>query len=238
MPDTWGYPWFAAWDLAFQAVPFALVDPRLAKDQLWMPLFEEFQHPSGRLPAYEREFGDLAPPVHAWAVWRVYNMEKRRHGTDDRAWLERCFHKLLLVFTSWVNKVDHEGDNVFEGGFLGPDNISVFDRSERLTDCTVLEQSDATGWMGMFSLVMMRMSLELARGNPVYEELASKFHEREPFVFDGRVVGYEPAESQTKLKGGNSNWRGPIWFATTFLVVESLRKLGTAFGDGFTLETP
>jgi hypothetical protein len=302
-------------------------------------------------------------------------MEKRRHGVDDRAWLERCFHKLLLVFTSWVNKVDHEGNNVFEGGFLGLDNISVFDRSERLADGTVLEQSDATGWMGMFSLIMMRMSLELARGNPVYEGLASKFlqhyayiahamknmgcrgyslfddedgffhdvlrypdgsfrrfqvrslvgliplfaverleaawiepfkefsanlrwflenrsdlasgviheipaadgsmthlltimdisqlrrmlsrmhdpaeflsehgirsmskfHEREPFVFDGQVVGYEPAESQTKLKGGNSNWRGPIWFPTTFLIIDSLRKLGTAFGPDVCLETP
>jgi hypothetical protein len=375
MPDAWEYPWFAAWDLAFQCVAFALVDPRFAKDQLWILLFEQFQHPSGQLPAYEWEFNDLNPPVHAWAVWRVYNMEKRRHGTDDRAWLERCFHKLLLVFTSWVNKVDREGNNVFEGGFLGLDNISVFDRSDRLADGTVLEQSDATGWMGMFCLTMMRMSLELARTNPVYESLASKFlqhyayiahamknmgrkgyslfddedgffhdvlrhpdgrfqrfrvrslvgliplfaverleaawiepfkefswnldwflrnrgdlaadvihkipgadgstthlltimnisqlrrllarmhdaeeflsphgirslskrHEQEPFEFDGRSVGYEPGESTTKLKGGNSNWRGPIWFPTTFLIVESLRKLGTAFGDGFTVETP
>ena len=375
MPDTWEYPWFAAWDLAFHCIPFALVDPQFAKDQLWLLLFEQFQHPSGQLPAYEWEFSDLNPPVHAWAVWRVYNMEKRRHGNADHAWLERCFHKLLLVFTSWVNKVDREGNNVFEGGFLGLDNISVFDRSERLAGGTVLEQSDATGWMGMFSLTMMRIALELARNNPVYEGLASKFlqhyvyiahamknmgcrgyslfddedgffhdvlrhpdgtfqrfrvrslvgliplfaverleaawiepfrefsgnlkwflknrgdlaadviheipasdgstthlltimdiaqlrkllarmhdaeeflsehgirslskfHEREPFVFDGRVVGYEPAESETKLKGGNSNWRGPIWFPTTFLIVESLRKLGTAFGDRFTVETP
>jgi len=375
MPDTWEYPWFAAWDLAFHCVTFALVDPQFAKDQLWLLLFEQFQHPSGQLPAYEWEFSDLNPPVHAWAVWRVYNMEKRRTGRADRIWLERCFHKLLLVFTSWVNKVDREGNNVFEGGFLGLDNISVFDRSERASDGTVLEQSDATGWMGMFCLVMMRMALELARDNPVYESLASKFlqhycyiasamksmggtgaslfdaddgffydvlrhpdgrftkfrvrslvglvplfaverleadwiapfrefsgnlawflanrrdlvadvihqvpaadgttthlltivntdqlarllarlhdpdeflsphgirslskwHERNPFEFDGRRVGYEPAESLTLLKGGNSNWRGPVWFPTNFLLIESLRKLGTAFGDRFAVATP
>ena len=374
MPDTWEYPWFAAWDLAFHCVSFALIDPQFAKDQLWMLLFEQFQHPSGQLPAYEWEFNDLNPPVHAWGVWRVYNMEKRRHGRTDRAWLERCFHKLLLVFTSWVNKVDREGNNVFEGGFLGLDNISVFDRSEKAHDGTVLEQSDATGWMGMFCLVMMRMALELAHDNPVYESLASKFlqhfayiasamknmgcrgsslfdaedgffydvlrhpdgrftrfrvrslvglvplfaverleaawiapfrefrgnltwfldnrrdlvadvihavpaadgttthlltivnteqlarllarlhdpaeflsphgirslskwHEHHPFEFDGRQVAYEPAESLTLLKGGNSNWRGPVWFPTNFLLVESLRKLGTAFGDRFTVET-
>jgi hypothetical protein len=352
----------------------ALVDPQFAKEQLWLLLFEQFQHPSGQLPAYEWEFGDLNPPVHAWAVWRVYNMEKRQHGRVDRPWLERCFHKLLLVFTSWVNKVDREGHNVFEGGFLGLDNISVFDRSDRLPDGSTLEQADATGWMGMFCLNMMRIALELAHDNPVYESLASKFlqhyvhiayamknmgrrgyslfdetdgffydvlkrpdgqvrkfhvrslvgliplfaverleaawiepfkefsgnlrwflknrqdlvadvihpipaadgttthlltimnieqlsrmlarlhdpeeflspygirslskrHEREPFEFDGRRVGYEPAESQTKLKGGNSNWRGPIWFPTTFLIIESLRKLGTAFGPDFTVHT-
>ena len=375
MPDTWEYPWFAAWDLAFHCVAFALVDPQFAKEQLWLLLFEQFQHPSGQLPAYEWEFSDLNPPVHAWAVWRVYNMEKRRHGRADRDWLERCYHKLLLTFTSWVNKVDREGNNVFEGGFLGLDNISVYDRSERTADGTTLEQSDATGWMGMFCLTMMRISLELARDNPVYEGLASKFlqhyayiahamkhmgrrdyalfdeadgffydvlrypdgryrkfrvrslvgliplfaverleaswiapfkefsgnlrwfmanrrdmvadvihevpaadgttthlltimnveqltrmlgrlhdpdeflsscgirslskhHEKHPFEFDGRVVGYEPAESATKLKGGNSNWRGPIWFPTSFLIVESLRRLGTAFGPGVRLETP
>ena len=374
MPDAWEYPWFAAWDLAFHCIPMALVDPQFAKDQLWLLLFEQFQHPSGQLPAYEWEFGDLNPPVHAWAVWRVYNMEKRRFGQIDRPWLERCFHKLLLVFTSWVNKVDREGNNVFEGGFLGLDNISVFDRSDRLPDGSTLEQADATGWMGMFCLNMMRIALELAVENPVYESLASKFlqhyvhiahamknmscrgyslfdetdgffydvlkrpdgqirkfhvrslvgliplfaverleaawiepfkefsenlrwflrnrpdlvadvihpltaadgttthlltimnieqltrmltrlhdpeeflspygirslskrHEHEPFDFDGRRVGYEPAESQTKLKGGNSNWRGPIWFPTTFLIVESLRKLGTAFGPDFTVRT-
>jgi len=375
MPDKWEYPWFAAWDLAFQCIPFALVDPRFAKDQLWILLFEQFQHPSGQLPAYEWEFSDLNPPVHAWAVWRVYNMEKRSHGHADRAWLERCFHKLLLVFTSWVNKVDREGNNVFEGGFLGLDNISVFDRSEKGSDGSTLEQSDATGWMGLFCLNMMRISLELAGTNPVYEGLASKFlqhyayiasamkrmgqrgvslfdeedgffydifttpagqttkfrvrslvgliplfaverleaewiapfrefrsnlewflanrremvadvihqvpaadgstthvltivndrqlarmlgpladpeeflaahgirslsrrHAGAPFEFDGRRVAYEPAESETKLKGGNSNWRGPIWFPTSFLLVESLRKLGTAYGPGSAVHVP
>lgn len=140
MPDPWEYPWFAAWDLAFHCIPMALVDPQFAKDQLWLLLFEQFQHPSGQLPAYEWEFGDFNPLVHAWAVWRVYTMEKQRSGQIDRPWLERCFHKLLLVFTSWVNKVDREGNNVFEGGFLGLDNISVFDRSDRFR-C-----SPSNGW--------------------------------------------------------------------------------------------
>ena len=375
MPDKWEYPWFAAWDLAFQCVPFALVDPRFAKDQLWVLLFEQFQHPSGQLPAYEWEFGDLNPPVHAWAVWRVYNMDRIRSGDADREWLERCFHKLLINFASWVNKVDRDGNNVFEGGFLGLDNITVLDRSEPIRDGSYLQQSDATGWMGMFCLNLMRIALELAKENPVYEGMASKFlqhyiyvayamkhmggrdhtlfdpddgffydvlvqpngnfrrfrvrslvglipmfaverlelawiepfkeftanlnwfmrnrremveevvhaiegpdgkltylltivntgqlhrllehlynedeflsrfgirslskrHERAPFVFDGLSVGYEPAESSSKLKGGNSNWRGPIWFPTTFLIIESLRKLGTAFGARYEVPTP
>lgn len=375
MPDKWEYPWFAAWDLAFQCVPFALVDAKFAKEQLWMLLFEQFQHPSGQLPAYEWEFSDLNPPVHAWAVWRVYNMDRIRNGgVGDRDWLERCFHKMLINFTSWVNKVDREGNNVFEGGFLGLDNITVIDRSEKLPDGSVLEQSDATGWMGMFCLNLMRIALELARENAVYEGLASKFlqhytyvayamkhmgnrdyslfdvedgffydvlrypdgkftkfrvrslvgliplfaverlevewlapfkefnanltwfmknrremveevihtveidgktthlltivnqlqlkrmlermhneteflsrygirsmskfHEDHPFEMDGRIVRYEPAESDSKLKGGNSNWRGPLWFPTSFLIIESLRKLGTAFGPRYKLKTP
>jgi hypothetical protein len=375
MPDKWEYPWFAAWDLAFHMVTFAIVDPRFAKDQLWMMLFEQFQHPSGQLPAYEWEFSDLNPPVHAWAVWRVYNMEKSRTGEADREWLERCFHKLLINFASWVNKVDKEGNNVFEGGFLGLDNITVIDRSDRSHDGSTLHQSDATGWMGMFCLNLMRIALELAKENPVYEGLASKFlqhyvyiayamkhmggrdyalydaqdgffydvlerpdrsyhkfrvrslvgliplfaverlelewiepfkeftsnlnwflknrkemvdqvihtlerpdgkttylltivnidqlkhllthvhdeseflsrygirslsksHEAEPFRFGNSVVGYEPAESASKMKGGNSNWRGPIWFPTTFLIIESLRKLGTAFGGRMPIQTP
>ena len=374
MPDKWEYPWFAAWDLAFQCVPFALVDAKFAKDQLWMLLFEQFQHPSGQLPAYEWEFSDLNPPVHAWAVWRVYNMDRTRNGKGDRDWLERCFHKLLINFASWVNKVDREGNNVFEGGFLGLDNITVIDRSEKLPDGSVLEQSDATGWMGMFCLNLMRIALELAKDNSVYEGLASKFlqhytyvayamkhmgnkdyslfdvedgffydvlrypdgnytkfrvrslvgliplfaverlemewlkpfkefsanlnwfmknrremveevihtvevdgqtthlltivnqhqlkrmlermhneseflsrfgirsmskfHEDNPFHREGAYVHYEPAESDNKIKGGNSNWRGPLWFPTTFLIIESLRKLGTAFGPNYVVTTP
>ncbi|HET7746784.1 MAG TPA: glucosidase, partial [Vicinamibacteria bacterium] len=360
------YPWFAAWDLAFHCAPLALVDPEFAKEQLWLLLFEQFQHPSGQLPAYEWEFSDLNPPVHAWAVWRVYNMDRIRSGKADRTFLEKCFHKLLINFAWWVNKVDRRGDNVFEGGFLGLDNITVIDRSEPLPDGAVLEQSDATGWMGMFCLNLMRIALELAKENKAYEALATKFfqhyiyvgaamkkmggrryqlwdegdgffydvltypdgsfakfrvrslvglvplyaierledrwiepfqefrgnlkwflenkkhvvqdvchpvikdggdvhvcaivnqaqiegllrrildpeefmapyglrslsrfHAEHPFVFGHRAVRYEPAESDEKIKGGNSNWRGPVWFPTTFLMIESLRKLGTAFG--------
>ncbi len=132
MPDKWEYPWFAAWDLAFHCAPLALIDPALAKEQLWLLLFEQFQHPSGQIPAYEWEFSDLNPPVHAWAVWRVYNMDRIRTGKADREFLEKCFHKLLINFAWWVNKVDRAGNNVFEGGFLGLDNITVIDRSEEL----------------------------------------------------------------------------------------------------------
>ncbi len=364
--DKWEYPWFAAWDLAFQCIPFALVDPDFAKNQLWVLLFEQFQHPNGQIPAYEWEFSDLNPPVHAWAVWRVYNMDRIRSGKADREWLERCFHKLMLNFTWWVNKVDKEGNNVFEGGFLGLDNITVVDRSKRCSDGSSIEQSDATGWMGMFCLNLMRIALELAKENKTYEALATKFfqhyvlvagamkhmgnrdyslwdekdgffydvlrypdgrfhklrvrslvgliplfaverleeswiapfqefrsnlhwflknrkeqvsgvvhtiqhkddtthaltilnqeqirriarrimdpeeflsdygvrslskaHAEHPFIFDGQAVGYEPAEAISKLKGGNSNWRGPLWFPTSFLLIESLRKLGKAFG--------
>jgi mannosylglycerate hydrolase MGH1-like protein len=369
MPDKWEYPWFAAWDLAFHCAPLALVDPELAKEQLWLLLFEQFQHPSGQLPAYEWEFSDLNPPVHAWAVWRIYNMDRIRTGHADREFLEKCFHKLLINFAWWVNKVDRAGNNVFEGGFLGLDNITVIDRSERLPAGAVLEQSDATGWMGMFCLNLMRIALELARENKAYEALATKFfqhyiyvgaamkrmggrkyqlwdeedgffydvlrypdgsfekfrvrslvgliplyaverlderwiepfaefksnfkwfltnkrhivqdvcflvnhegkrvhvcaivdeaqmkgllrrvldpreflspwglrslsrhHESEPFRFGDREVRYEPAEADSKIKGGNSNWRGPVWFPTSFLMIESLRKLGTAFGPTF-----
>jgi hypothetical protein len=367
VPDKWEYPWFAAWDLAFQCVVLALVDGEFAKQQLWLLLFEQFQHPNGQIPAYEWEFSDLNPPVHAWAVWRVYNMDRIRSGKADRDFLERCFHKLILNFTWWVNKVDRQGNNIFEGGFLGLDNITVMDRSRPCGDGSRLEQSDGTGWMGMFCLVLMRIALELAKQDRVYEALASKYfqhyiyvaaamknmgnrdyqlwdeedgffydvllypdgrfrkfrvrslvgliplfaverleedwiepfkefrenfnwfmknraklarsvvhtvecggqvthaltilnqdqlrrltsrvrdpdeflsdygvrsmskaHETHPFEFDGRVVRYEPAEAIDKIKGGNSNWRGPIWFPTGFLLIESLRKLGKAFGE-------
>jgi hypothetical protein len=365
--DKWEYPWFAAWDLAFQCIPFALVDPDFAKHQLWVLLFEQFQHPNGQIPAYEWEFSDLNPPVHAWAVWRVYNMDRIASGKADRDWLERCFHKLLMNFAWWINKVDREGNNVFEGGFLGLDNITVVDRSKRCGDGSTIEQSDATGWMGMFCLNLMRIALELAKENPTYEALATKFfqhytyvaaamkhmgnhnyslwdeedgffydvlrypdgryhklrvrslvgliplfaverleedwiepfkvfrsnfhwflkhraeqvrgvvhtvenggktthaltilnqeqirrivarvmdpteflsdygvrslskaHKEQPFYFDGQAVGYEPTEALVRIKGGNSNWRGPLWFPTSFLLIESLRKLGKAFGN-------
>jgi len=374
MPDKWEYPWFAAWDLAFHAIPMALVDPEFAKEQLWVLLFEQFQHANGQIPAYEWEFSDLNPPVHAWAVWRVYNMDRLRRGRPDRAFLEKCFHKLLMNFAWWVNKVDSQGNNVFEGGFLGLDNITVMDRSEKLPGGMVLEQSDATGWMGMFCQNMMRIALELAKENPVYEALATKFfehyiyigaamkrmggrdydlwddrdgffydvlryadgsfhkfrvrslvgliplyaierleddwiepfrefranlewflrnrqdlvqrcchtierdgkrihvlaivneeqmhrllervadpeeflspfglrslsrhHERHPFVFMDREVRYEPGESVCKIKGGNSNWRGPVWFPTSFLMLETLRKLGRAYGPALAIRAP
>jgi hypothetical protein len=371
MPDKWEYPWFAAWDLAFQCVPFALVDPAFAKEQLWVLLFEQFLHPSGQIPAYEWEFSDLNPPVHAWAVWRVYNMDRVRTGRGDREFLEKCFHKLLMNFAWWINKVDREGNNVFEGGFLGLDNITVVDRSHDLPGGAWLEQSDATGWMGMFCLNLMRIALELAVENHTYEGLATKFfqhyiyvgaamknmgnrryslwdeedgffydvlrfpdgsfekfrvrslvgliplyaverleerwtapfkefranldwfltnkrhivqdvcyplerdgqklhllaivdapqmkrllaraldadefaspwglrsmsrcHAANPFSFGGREVRYEPAEAEARIKGGNSNWRGPVWFPTTFLMIETLRKLGAAYGPDLTV---
>jgi len=362
MPDKWEYPWFAAWDLAFHAVVLALVDPALAKEQLWLMLFEQFQHANGQIPAYEWEFSDTNPPVHAWAVWRVYNMDRIRTGVADRTFLERCFHKMLINFAWWVNKVDRSGNNVFEGGFLGLDNITAFDRSEGFGGDAVLEQSDATGWMGMYCLNLMRIALELAKENSVYESMATKFfehyvyigaamksmhlwderdgffydvlrhrdgtsdvfrvrsmvgliplfaverleeqwirpfpefrfnhdwflanrqdlvqhcvntvvqageivrvctlvdleqmrrvlirvcdgdeflsryglrslsraHMAQPFSHNGRTVAYEPAEAQTKIKGGNSNWRGPVWFPTSFLMIESLRKLAKAYGQ-------
>ncbi len=374
MPDKWEYPWFAAWDLAFHTIPLALIDPEFAKQQLWLMLFEQFQHPNGQIPAYEWEFSDLNPPVHAWAVWRVYNMDRERTGQADREFLEKCFHKLLINFAWWVNKVDSAGNNVFEGGFLGLDNITVIDRSDKLPGGAVLEQSDATGWMGMFCLNLMRIALELAQTNKVYEGTAlkffehyiyigaamkhmggrnyslwdeddgffydvlrypdgrfekfrvrslvgiiplyaaerlqmeaienlcefrtnflwfvnnrheltqacchsiqkdgsqsyqltvvdqdqlrrilervldpaeflsdygvrslSKYHQSHPFIFGNSEVRYDPAESENKIKGGNSNWRGPIWFPTSFLIIESLRKLGQGYGADFTVAAP
>jgi hypothetical protein len=374
LPDKWEYPWFAAWDLAFHCVSLALVDPEFAKENLWLLLFEQFQHPNGQLPAYEWEFSDLNPPVHAWACWRVYSLEKARTGKCDRPFLERSFHKLLINFAWWVNKVDSQGLNVFEGGFLGLDNITVVDRSERLPGGAILEQSDATGWMGFFCLNMMRIALELAHENRSYETMAtkffqhfvyiggamkkmggrdyqlwdeedgffydvlrypdgrfhkfevrslvgliplyaidivdehdvrdmptflrdvrwfirnrsdlvgqacfteqsngstrhvlsivdrhqlekllerlwdpseflseggirslSKFHEAHPFSFGGREVRYEPAEADVKIKGGNSNWRGPIWFPTSYLIIESLRRFDQAHRAGLMIQAP
>ena len=177
MPDKWEYPWYAAWDLAFHCVALALVDSDFAKDQLILLLREWYMHPNGQLPAYEWALGDVNPPVHAWAAWRVYKIEKRRRGVGDRQFLERVFHKLLINFTWWVNRKDAEGMNVFQGGFLGLDNIGVFDRSATLPTGGHLEQSDGTSWMGMYSLNMLAIAMELAREDSTYEDVASKFWE-------------------------------------------------------------
>jgi hypothetical protein len=177
MPDKWEYPWYAAWDLAFHCVPFAGIDPEFAKKQLLLFLKERYMHPNGQLPAYEWNFGDTNPPVHAWACWRVYQIAATVQGAPDHDFLERCFHKLMLNFTWWVNRKDAHGRNVFQGGFLGLDNIGVFDRSKPLPMGGMINQADATGWMAMYSLNLMRIALELALTNPVYEDMAIKFFE-------------------------------------------------------------
>jgi Mannosylglycerate hydrolase MGH1-like glycoside hydrolase domain len=376
MPDKWEYPWYAAWDLAFHCLPLAMVDPEFAKAQLILFLREWYVHPNGQIPAYEWAFGDVNPPVHAWAVWRVYKIDRRVSGVADRPFLERAFHKLLLNFTWWVNRKDARGNNVFEGGFLGLDNIGVFDRSAPLPGGGHLEQSDGTSWMAMYCLNMLAIALELSAENPAYEDVASKFFEHfvyiaramndlgdgltlwdeadgfyydvlhmpgdarqlkvrsmvgliplfavetlEPEIVDRlpgfrrrmqwfidnrpefrghvtttvgagggerrllsivqrpqllRVLGYmldleeflsphgiralsrwhrehpyvlaidgtehrvdyEPGESTTGLFGGNSNWRGPIWFPVNYLLIESLQKFHHFYGDDLKVECP
>jgi hypothetical protein len=380
MPDKWEYPWYAAWDLAFHMIPFAILDPDFAKSQLILFLREWYMHPNGQIPAYEWRFGDVNPPVHAWAAWRVYKIDRRlRGGKGDRQFLERVFHKLLLNFTWWVNRKDAEGKNVFQGGFLGLDNIGVFDRSAPLPTGGHIEQSDGTSWMGMYSLNMLAIALELAQEDPAYEDVASKFFEHFMYIahamhhlggeggislwneadgfyydvlhsdgrapvplrvrsmvgliplfavetlepeqvdrlegfkrrmqwfvdnrpdladhiveaqrLDGKVrrllsivtqpqlprvlgymldereflaphgvralsryhrehpylldvdgtqhrVDYEPAESSTSLFGGNSNWRGPIWFPVNYLLIESLQKFHWFLGEGLRVECP
>jgi hypothetical protein len=378
MPDKWEYPWYAAWDLAFHTIPLALVDPDFAKEQLVLMLREWYMHPNGQLPAYEWNFGDVNPPVHAWAAWRVYKIEQRVRGKADRAFLASVFHKLLLNFTWWVNRKDADGRNVFQGGFLGLDNIGVFDRSRPLAGGAHIEQSDATSWMGMYCLNMLAIAMELAREDRAYADVASKFfehfvyishamnhmggdglslwdeqegfyydvlhfnssehqklkvrsmvgliplfavetlepevvdalpgfkrrmqwfienrpqfqqnicsitrpdgrvrrllsivsqerlsrilqvmldekeflspygirslsrrHKDNPYVlhFEGREhrVGYEPAESNSGMFGGNSNWRGPIWFPVNYLLVESLQKFHHFFGQSMKVEFP
>ncbi len=382
MPDKWEYPWYAAWDLAFHCIPLALVDADFAKEQLVLMLREWYMHPNGQIPAYEWAFGDVNPPVHAWAAWRVYKVDKKRTGKGDTQFLERVFHKLLLNFNWWVNRKDTDGKNIFQGGFLGLDNIGVFDRSSVLPTGGHIEQSDATSWMGMYCLNLLTIALELAKDNPAYEDVASKFFEhfvyicyamnhlgcgdtelwdeQDGFYYDvlhlpggdhlpmrvrsmvgliplfavetlnsetidrlpgfkkrmqwfienrpefskhletltdenGRVhhllslvnrdrlksvlrymldekeflgphgiravsayhrenpyvlhvngtehrVDYEPAESSTGLFGGNSNWRGPVWFPVNFLLVESLQKFHFFYSkdqqDEFKVEFP
>lgn len=376
MPDTWEYPWYAAWDLAFHALPLAMVDPEFAKQQLLLLTKEWYMHPNGQLPAYEWSFSDVNPPVHGWATWRVYKIDQKlQDGKGDRRFLEEVFHKLLLNFTWWVNKKDLNGHNLFQGGFLGMDNIGVFDRSAQLPTGGYIEQSDGTSWMAMFTLNMMRMALELAKDNPTYQSLATKFfehflyiagaisiegidlwdeedeffydvlhtpdnrrtpikirsmvgliplfavevldeeifrtmpefthrlewflenrpdlsnliskwgekgrnerhllsllrghrmkkilnrmldereflsqygvralskiYEANPFRFSVNgsefVVQYTPAESDSYLFGGNSNWRGPIWFPVNYLLIESLQRFHHYYGDDFKIEYP
>ena len=377
MPDKWEYPWYASWDLAFHCIPLALLDPGFAKRQLIRLLREWYMHPNGQIPAYEWAFDDVNPPVHAWAALRVYRIEAKRKGVADRDFLEKIFHKLMLNFTWWVNRKDDEGNNVFEGGFLGLDNIGVFDRSKELPSGGHLEQSDGTSWMAMFSLNMMAIALELAVEDSVYEDVASKFFEHfvyisdamnnlgnkktelwnerdgfyydalhlngkqfpiklrslvglipllavetledewldklpdfkqrtewflenrpdltgdiaclqtrgrekrrllslvdrerlrrvlkvmlseneflsdhgirslshvyraSPFVFDvlgtHQRVAYEPAESRSEMFGGNSNWRGPVWFPVNYLLIEALQKFDYFYGKEFTVEFP
>jgi hypothetical protein len=184
MPDKWEYPWFAAWDLAFHAIPLAMIDPEFAKRQLDRLTREWYMHPNGQLPAYEWAFSDVNPPVHAWAAWRIYQIEQKMYGRADKHSLERVFQKLLLNFTWWVNRKDIEGNNVFQGGFLGLDNIGVFDRSKELPTGGHLNQADGTSWMGMYCLNMLTIALELAKDNSTYEDIASKFFEHFLYIAD------------------------------------------------------
>jgi hypothetical protein len=190
MPDKWEYPWYAAWDLAFHCIPLALVDPDFAKQQLRLLTREWYMHPNGQLPAYEWAFGDVNPPVHAWAAYRVYQIDRRINGKADYEFLESVFHKLMLNFTWWVNRKDAQGNNVFQGGFLGLDNIGVFDRSNAIGE---LEQADATSWMGMYCLNLLSISLELAAQNPSYQDVANKFFEH--FLLIGSAMNSDDPES-------------------------------------------
>jgi hypothetical protein len=196
MPDTWEYPWYAAWDLAFHCVTFALIDPSFAKTQLVLLTREWYMHPNGQLPAYEWAFGDVNPPVHAWAALKVYQMDRERNGHPDRPFLERVFHKLMLNFNWWVNRKDATGKNIFQGGFLGLDNIALFDRSAPLPTGGTLSQSDGTAWMATYALDLMRIALELAIENPVYEDIATKFFEHFLLI----------AEAMTQMGGAKGLW--------------------------------
>ncbi|MGN6440066.1 MAG: MGH1-like glycoside hydrolase domain-containing protein [Agriterribacter sp.] len=189
MPDKWEYPWYAAWDLAFHCITLATVDPTFAKKQLLLLTHEWYMHPNGQLPAYEWAFGDTNPPVHAWAAYKIYNNEKNSNGgKGDAAFLETIFHKLILNFTWWVNRKDETGNNIFEGGFLGMDNIGVFNRNEVLADGQTLNQSDGTSWMAMYSLNLMRIALELADINPVYQDMATKFFEHFMYIAGAMAI--------------------------------------------------
>ncbi|CCE64407.1 hypothetical protein TPHA_0H02030 [Tetrapisispora phaffii CBS 4417] len=190
MPDKWEYPFFASWDTAFHCIPLAMIDPDFAKKQLDLLTREWYMHPNGQIPAYEWNFNDVNPPVHAWAVYRVFKIERNLYNREDRVFLERVFQKLLLNFTWWVNRKDSSGNNIFEGGFLGLDNIGIFNRSEPLPTGGTLEQADSTGWMAFFSLQMLNIALELAKENPVYEDIASKFFEHFILISDSLSFEY------------------------------------------------
>jgi hypothetical protein len=198
MPDSWEYPFFAAWDTAFHCIPLAMIDPEFAKKQLDLFTREWYMHPNGQLPAYEWNFGDVNPPVHAWSLFRTFKIERKMYGVEDMDFLERVFHKLLLNFTWWVNRKDVEGKNVFEGGFLGLDNIGVFNRSEALPTGGTLEQADSTGWMAFYCVCMLNICLELAKWRRTYEDLASKFFEH--FILISDALRYR--------SGGESK---PLW---------------------------
>jgi hypothetical protein len=375
MPDPWEYPWFAAWDLAFHCLPLGMVDPSFAKSNLRLMTREWYMHPNGQLPAYEWEFGNVNPPVFGWAVRRVQQLDERWDAETDIDFLEAMFHKLLLTFTWWVNRKDHDDNNIFQGGFLGLDNIGVLDRSKEIPGGGRIDQSDGTAWMAFSTLGMLRLALEIAQARPAYEDIATKFYEHflsiasamnaeghslwdeeDGFFYDvlhapdGRVVplkvrslvglisligveviepdllaanpqfqqrmrwfskhrphlsynvasverpgvgervllsilderklrsvlgylldpeeflspygirslskyhgehpvrvsiggseftvSYEPGESETSMFGGNSNWRGPIWFPINYLIIEALREYHAYYGDGFTVEYP
>ena len=243
MPDKWEYPWYAVWDLAFHTIPLAIIDPNFAKHQLDLITREWYMHPNGQLPAYEWNFSDVNPPVHAWGTWRVYQIEKEVYGRQDRKFLERVFQKLLFNFTWWVNQKDIEGNNVFEGGFLGLDNIGVFNRSSELPTGGHIEQSDATSWMAMFCLDMLRIALELALENDVYEDIASKFFEHFLYIVDAMNhlgpggtqlwdetdnfyydVLHQPGKEDTHLKVRSIVGLIPL-FAVAIIDSETLQKL-------------
>lgn len=195
MPDNWEYPFFAAWDTAFHAIPLAMIDPEFAKKQLDLLTREWYMHPNGQIPAYEWNFGDVNPPVHAWSVFRTFKIERKMYGREDLDFLERVFQKLLLNFTWWVNRKDSDGNNVFEGGFLGLDNIGLFNRSEPLPTGGRLEQADSTGWMAFYCLSMLNIALELAKHRRIYEDIASKFFEH--FVLISDAMTYKKSEDKT-----------------------------------------
>ena len=193
MPDKWEYPWYAAWDLAFHCLPLALIDAEFAKNQLVLLTREWYMHPNGQFPAYEWAFGDVNPPVHAWATWRVFEIDRQQRGdAGDLVFLKRVFNKLLLNYTWWVNRKDSRQRNIFQGGFLGLDNISVFDRNIALPDGVHLEQADGTAWMAMYTLNLMRMAVELAQHDSAYEDLATKFFEN----FLGIALGHQQSGRQ------------------------------------------